>query len=160
MVPKQYSDEQFLRLIHSLEGEYDYSRFQKSPLFLDFMFLVVGPAAVLVLHFFSDLTFPPQEISHWVVWALIPSGIFASLLLRTRKLEKVRFHDGLVSFIDKSDAVTRAIPVSQITAVHIRNRKKYPSLRFTVNTETFDYSPPESLVKEILRDAKRDHGDS
>ena len=160
MVPKKYSDEKFLRLIHSLEGEYDYSRFQKSPLFLDFIFLVIGPAAILILYFYGDLTLPPQETSHWVLWGLIPSGVITSLLLRTRKLERVRFHDGFLSFIDKADVVTRAIPVSQITAVQIRNRKKYPGLRFTTDTETFDYSPPESLVEEILRDAKRDHSDS
>ncbi len=157
MLPKHYSDDQLLKLFYSLEGEYDYSRYQKSPLFLYFIFLVVGPTSILVFHFYADLPFPPQETSHWVLWGIIPGGIFTSLLLRTRKLERVRFHDGLLSFIDQSDAVTRVISVSQITAVQIRNRNKYPSLRFFINNGTFDYSPPATLVEEILRDANGDH---
>jgi len=160
LIPKQYSDEQILRLIHSLDGEYDYSRFQKSPLFFDLMFLLLGPAVVLALYIYGDLTFPPQAASDWLWWALIPSGIITSLLIRTRKLERVRFHDGLLSFIDKSDSVTRAIPVSQIAKVQVRNRKKYPILRFTTDVGSFDYFPPESLVEEIVRDAKGNPSDS
>ena len=153
LIPKGYRDEQLLELLKRIDGEFRFSKAERSQLPMHLVLLVGMPALAMYFYFFGHAEFPPVDRHDWVTLSMIPLGVFGSLFIRLRRLDNLRFEGGILSFVDASGAIRRSVSVSNIERVRILSREKVGKVRIRTATEKFDFYVPDELLVAIRRDA-------
>ncbi len=153
LIPKGYRDEQLLALLKRLDGDFRFSKGERSQVAMHLLLLVGLPAIAAYSYLFGHAEFPPVDKHDWVTLGLIFIGIVGSLSLRMRRLENLRFQDGILSLVDTSGMVTRSVSMSDITGVSILSREKVGKIRVRTATQKIDLYVPDELIVAIQRDA-------
>ena len=153
LIPKGYRNEQLLELLKRIDGEFRFSKAERSQLPMHLVLLVGMPALAMYFYFFGHAEFPPADRHDWVTLSMIPLGVFGSLFIRLRRLDNLRFEGGILSFVDASGAIRRSVSVSNIERVRILSREKVGKVRIRTATEKFDFYVPDELLVAIRRDA-------
>ncbi|MDJ0910947.1 MAG: hypothetical protein QNI99_17330 [Woeseiaceae bacterium] len=153
LIPKGYSDEQLLALLRRLDGDFAFSRAERSQVPMHLMFLVGLPALAAYRYFTGSADFPPVDYDDWLTLSLILIGVSGSIFIRVRRLENLRFRDGMIYFIDKTGMVTRSVSLSEITQAIIMSREKIGRVRIRTADTKIDFVVPDELIVAIQRDA-------
>ncbi len=153
LIPKGYRDEQLRELLKRLEGDFRFSKAERSQLPMHLLLLVGLPALALYSYLFGHAEFPPVDRHDWVTLSMILVGGSGSLFLRLRRLDNLRFEGGILSFVDSSGTIRRSVSVSNIERVRILSREKVGKVQIRTATEKFDFFVPDELLVAIRRDA-------
>ncbi len=153
LIPKGYSDEQMLALLRRVDGDFTFSKAERSQVPMHLMFLVGLPALAAYRYFTGSADFPPVDYDDWLTLSLIVIGVSGSIFIRVRRLENLRFRDGMMYFIDRAGVVTRSVSVSNITQAIIMSREKIGRVRISTADKKIEFVVPDELIVAIQRDA-------
>ena len=153
LIPKGYRDEQLLALLSRLDGDFKFSNEERSQVPTHLFLLIALPALAAYRYFNGHAVFPPVDYDDWLTVGLIFTGVAASLFIRMRRLENLRFRDGMLYFVDRTGIVTRSVAVSNIEQAIITSREKIARVRTRTANKKFDFIVPDELLVAIQRDA-------
>ncbi len=153
LIPKGYSDEQLLALLQRLDGDFNFSKAERSQVPMHLMLLIGAPALWMFMYLNGRIAFPPDEYYDWLWCAIVVAAVAGSIYIRMRRLENLRFRDGMMYFIDKAGMVTRSVSLSEITQTIVMSREKIGRARIRTANEKIDFVIPDELIVAIQRDA-------
>ena len=153
LIPKGYRDEQLLALLQRLDGDFNFSTAERSQIPTHLMLLIGVPAVWLFMYLKGRINFPPVEYYDWLWCAMVVGAVAGSIMIRMRRLENLRFRDGMMYFVDKAGIVTRSLSVANITQAIVMSREKIGRVRIRTDNKKIDFVVPDELIVAIQRDA-------
>ena len=153
LIPRSYGDDQLLALLKTLDGDFRFSQAERSQILKHLMLLIGVPALWVFMYLNGRIAFPPADYYDWVWSAMVVGAAAGSAALRMRRLDNLRFRDGMLYFIDKAGVVTRSVSVPDIARVIILSREKVGRVRLQTADKTIDFVVPDELLAAIQRDA-------